>query len=191
MSASGSAGDAGITFRVSASELRLINCSFSPDPYVRVFKKLAVFSDKIHLPGGAWSPYRCPIYRTSPQPKTRSPLWDDVFIPQEHLTSVDGSPAEFIVEAWDYQKYGKDRLIGRTLLSSEQIILGEASIPPRPPSSPTSRMPADVFYMIIGCGLAKKAGTIHMKVADKPASAGGGGARLVEALRRRRADPQE
>jgi hypothetical protein len=159
----------------SAENLRLNNCSLTaPDPYLRIFKKLATGKDKLALPGGSWAPYRCPVYRTPPQHKTRAPSWgagaDQVIVPNELLTNTDGTPAELIVEAWDFQKRGKDRLIGRCLVRMDKVREEGATVPLQPAAIEDKQDFLDIYYMVAGLGLAKNAGSLTVTVSSAPAA---------------------
>ena len=92
-------------------------------------------------------------------------------LPQEHLVSVDGSPAEYLVEAWDYQKYGKDRLIGRAVVKMADVHKGKVTVPLQPTTLADKQDAADIFYMVLGCGATSNAGSITFELAPEQGAA--------------------
>jgi len=172
-------------FIFSASKLRVNRCSLAPEPYLRVFKKLVVGDDALSLPGGHNVPKYCPIFRTRPHMrKTRNPVWgvdegkmtkdrndDDLGLPAELLVNCDGSPATILVEAWDWQATGKDRLIGRCEIEMADLNMSGTKFKEVQFQRPTFKDKEDlldIVYWIAGCGTPNIPG--FLKVSARSAN---------------------
>ena len=124
------------------------------------------------------------MYKTHQRHRTRNALWGgseslptaDTHNPPEEnqavtlltdaLRNFDGSDAEMIIEAWDFQKHGKDRLIGRAMVAMDEVIAAkDAGVDVSLVSADWAdrQDAADVFYAVAGCGIAKRSGTINIR----------------------------
>ena len=90
----------------------------SPDPYVKIYRKLDVVPSAQDDPD---MPSRCPVYSSTYVKHTREAAWKTSPIPLQ-LMCNGSDAAQLVLEVWDFQYNAEDRLIGTVELTAGQLL---------------------------------------------------------------------